>query len=525
MFLQGLKMKHVSDAWWDFVKKMKKNRIKFLLSYVLIGIFAPNIVLGQLSEQHLLSHIGKYPNYPIIVYGSGPQADLIKKGEYLAQAGDCIACHTKPGGLPFAGGLPIATPFGIIYSPNITSDKRFGIGNWTLAQFSKAMREGIAPDGSNYFPVFPYPYFNKLTDSDIAALKAYFEAIPPVPLANKPVDMPIPFRWRFMQYFWKLMFFDFNKGVYKPEPSQSEQWNRGAYLVQSLGHCGMCHTPLNPLGAPKEEYALTGGFGSGSYAPNISFSRFVNVSVSTIANVFVNDQLISGGNIVGPMSEVVHDSLEYLSKDDLIAIATYLKTVKSKLPPSTSQKITSKTGQKIYDKYCVGCHGTGAGGAPKMGDANDWAPKLQQGIPTLYKNAIQGIGNMPPRGTCATCSDGEIQAAVDYIINNSKTAQAPTAQASMNVSPPSEDLGKKVYDSVCATCHASGVQGAPITGDQKVWAPLIKKNIDVLIQHTIKGYNKMPARGACHNCSDTDLIAAVIYMVNRSQPSGNYKLW
>lgn len=524
MFFQGLMMKSFSDAWLNFVKKMKKNRIKFFLSSVLLILLVPKLSLAQISEQHLLSHIGKYPNYPIIVTGTGPQADLIKKGEYLAQAGDCIACHTKPGGLPFAGGLPIATPFGIIYSPNITSDKRYGIGNWTLAQFTKAMREGVAPDGSNYFPVFPYPYFNKLTDDDVAALKAYFDAIPPVPLANKPVDMPIPFRWRFMQFFWKFMFFDFHKGVYKQDPQQSPQWNRGAYLVQGLGHCGMCHTPLNPLGAPKEEYALTGGFGSGSYAPDISFSRFVNVSVAQIANVFMNNQLLSGGNIVGPMAEVIHDSLEYLNKDDLEAIATYLKSVKSKLPPTANTKITPKTGEKIYDKYCVGCHGIGAGGAPKMGEAGDWAPKIKQGLPTLYKNAILGIGNMPPKGTCATCTDPEIQAAVDYIVKNSQTSSS-TSKASTQTVHPNINQGKRIYDAICADCHANGKLGAPITGDKEVWAPLIKKNMDVLIAHTIKGYKNMPAKGGCINCKDTDLIAAVIYMVNQGQADADYNLW
>jgi cytochrome c5 len=473
-----------------------------------------------------LTHIGKYPNYPKINYGAGPQADLIKKGEYLAQAGDCIACHTKPGGLPFAGGLPIATPFGIIYSPNITSDTRYGIGNWSLAQFSKAMREGVAPDGSNYFPVFPYPFFNKLSNDDIAALKAYFDAVPPIPQANKPVDMPIPFRWRFLQFFWKVMFFDFNKGVFKPDPHQTPEWNRGAYLVQGLGHCGMCHTPLNPLGAPKEQYALTGGFGSGSYAPNISFSRFVNVSVSQIVNIFSNNQLLSGGKIVGPMSEVIHDSLEYLTNDDLAAIGTYLKTVKSKLPTTAATKITSKTGEKIYDKYCVGCHGSGAGGAPKMGDAGDWSPKIKQGLPILYQNAIQGIGNMPPKGTCATCSDAEIQAAVNYIVTSSQSrAPSSSQKTTSNLPQPTIVMGKKVYDQVCSICHQNGELGAPITGDQDQWAPIIKKNMDVLVAHTIKGYKGMPARGACYNCSDTDLIAAVIYMVNQSQSGGNYNLW
>lgn len=507
------------------VKKMKRKRIIKTIIPIIFGLSAFNVVFGQISDQHLMSHIGTYPNYPAINYGTGPKAELIKKGEYLAQAGDCIACHTKPGGLPFAGGLPIATPFGIIYSPNITSDKKYGIGNWTLAQFSKAMREGVAPDGSNYFPVFPYPYFNRLSNDDIVALKAYFDAIPPIPQANLPLDMPIPFRWRFLQFFWKLMYFDFRKGQFKPDATQSPQWNRGAYLVLGLGHCGMCHTPLNALGAPKERYALTGGFGSGSYAPNISFSRFVNVSVSEIVNVFTDNQLIGGGKIVGPMAEVIHDSLEYLSKEDLAAISVYLKSVKSELPPTASTKITSKTGQKIYDKYCAGCHGIGAGGAPKMGDAADWAPKIKQGLPSLYHNAIQGIGNMPARGTCATCTDGEIQAAVDYIVKNSQSDQKAGQKSASAQVQPNVQVGKIVYDKACAVCHNNGNTGAPKLGDQQVWAPLIKKNMDVLIVHTLKGYKAMPARGGCNTCSNVELISAVIYMVNQSQAGGNYNLW
>lgn len=502
-----------------------KKRIKKAIYFSAFALCIANVAFAQPTTEHLLSHIGKYPNYPVIHYGTGPQAELIKKGEYLAQAGDCIACHTKPGGLPYAGGLPINTPFGIIFSPNITSDKKYGIGNWTLKHFIKAMREGVSPDGSNYFPVFPYSYFNRMNDSDLAALKAYFDAVPPVPLPNKGVDMPPPFSWRFLQFFWKLMFFDFQKGAYKPDPNQSPQWNRGAYLVQGLGHCGMCHTPLNPLGAPREQYALTGGFGSGSYAPNISFSRLVNVSISEVVNVFLNNKLIQGGLIVGPMAEVVHDSLEYLSQEDLEAIATYLKGVRSQLPPAKESKITSKTGQKIYDRYCTGCHGIGAGGAPKMGEAADWAAKIKHGMPTLYKNAIIGIGSMPPRGTCATCSDAEIKAAVDYIIKNSSQITPTVTVKTTGIPKPTLQLGKKVYTEVCSICHAEGKLGAPKLGDKEIWSPIIKKNMDVLILHTIKGYKGMPPRGACYNCSDTDLISAVIYMVNQSQTNGNYTLW
>lgn len=508
------------------MKRTRKNRtltsiLSLFMVFAFIGFNYP--LQAQPTQEHLLSHIGKYPNYPNVIYGYGPQADLIKKGEYLAQAGDCIACHTKPGGLPFAGGLPINTPFGIIYSPNITSDKKYGIGNWTLQQFTKAMRDGVAPDGSNYFPVFPYPSFTKITDQDMAALKAYFDAVSPVPQPNQGVDMPWPFRWRLLQDFWKLMYF--HKGIFKNDPNESAEWNRGAYLVQGLGHCGMCHTPLNVLGAPQHKYSLTGGFASGSYAPNISFSRLVNISVSEVVNVFVNNKLLSGGAIVGPMAEVVHDSLEYLNKEDLAAIAVYLKSVKSQMPPLEHAKITSKTGRNIYDKYCTGCHGTGSGGAPKTGDATEWAPRLKLGMNNLYKNAINGIGNMPPRGGCGTCSDDEIKAAVDYILKETKATSATTANKPVTQQRSPLIVGKNVYGEVCSICHDQGKLGAPKLGDQQAWAPYLKKNMEVLILRTIHGYKGMPARGACYNCSDTDLIDAVIYMVNKSQSEANYDLW
>jgi cytochrome c5 len=160
-----------------------------------------------------------------------------------------------------------------------------------------------------------------------------------------------------------------------------------------------------------------------------------------------------------------------------------------------------------------------------MGDATDWAPKIKQGLPILYTNAIQGIGNMPPRGTCGTCTDGEIKAAVDYIVKNSQATQAEAIKPAVNLPQPTVSLGKKVYGQVCSICHANGQLGAPVVGDKKAWAPIIKKNMDVLVAHTIKGYKNMPARGACYQCSDTDLIAAVIYMVNQSQSQGNYDLW
>lgn len=474
---------------------------------------------------------GEYPSYPKINYGEGDQANLIKQGEYLVKAGDCIACHTNSAkGEVFAGGLPIHTPFGTIYSPNITPDKTTGIGNWTDAQFVRAMKHGIAPNGSFYFPVFPYPNFTKLSDQDVLAIRAYLNAIPAIQQQNRDPDMPIPFRWRFMQVFWRLLFFDFQQGEYKPDLRKSVEWNRGAYLVQGLGHCSLCHTPLNFLGAPKKKYYLTGGFVDGFYAPNITSANLANTPHQDIINVFLKDQLIGGGQVQGPMLEVNHNSLSHLQRADLDAIAGYLKTVKSKMPPKPKQssQISLATGKQVYDKFCVGCHGSGAGGAPKMGDKVAWSPRIKLGLNELYKNAIAGIGGMPPKGACATCSDTDVQSAVLYITSQSG-GKVPAGSA-MNVSaaPPSPTSlakGKEVYTKVCATCHQQGQLGAQKLGDKVAWAPLIDKGMDVLISNSIHGIKDMPPRGACYDCSDADIIAAVKYMVQESKAEGDYSLW
>ncbi|MGB6976430.1 MAG: c-type cytochrome [Gammaproteobacteria bacterium] len=473
-------------------------------------------------------HQGTYPEYPEINYGAGPKAELIEEGEYLVKAGDCIACHTAPDGKPFAGGLPLTTPFGAIYSTNITPDRETGIGTWTDQEFIRAMREGVAPDGSNFFPVFPYTYFNKMTDDDILAIRAYLDAIPAVHQANREPKMVWPFRWRFLQDFWKLLFFDFEKGRFKPNPTKSEEWNRGAYLVEGLGHCGMCHTPKNFLGAPKEKFALTGSFIEGFYAPNISAAICEPLSLQTIVNVFLADRLLKGGSVQGPMLEVNHDSLVYLDQEDLDAIASYLRTVKSKQPAKIkrSKKISLKVGEQIYNKYCVGCHTSGAGGAPKLGDQAAWEPLAKLGLNKLYENAIVGIGGMPPKGTCAECSTAEIQSAVDYIINQSVTGQiGRKPQAQPSLPQPTLATGKKIYDQVCSICHADGKLGAPKVGDQRVWEPLVKQNMDVLFHRALTGYRGMPPRGACYKCTDAEVIAAVKYMVQQSIPGADYKLW
>ncbi len=175
------------------------------------------------------------------------EEDNRRRGEYLVRAGNCFSCHTAVGGQPLAGGRAIATPFGTFYSPNITPDPETGIGRWTDAEFLKALREGARPDGANYFPVFPYPSFTRITDNDALAIKAYLFSLPPVRQDNRPHDVRFPFSWRFLQTGWKLLFF--TPGPFQPAPERSAAYNRGAYLVTALAHCGECHTPRNFLGA------------------------------------------------------------------------------------------------------------------------------------------------------------------------------------------------------------------------------------------------------------------------------------
>ncbi|EDP46378.1 c-type cytochrome [Rickettsiella grylli] len=464
--------------------------------------------------------------YPTVHY---PQDDTlrqqIQRGEYLTKAGDCIACHTDSPhhGKPFAGGLGIYTPFGSIYSPNITPDKETGIGTWSDKAFIRAMHKGIAPNGSYYFPVFPFASFTKVSTQDLLAIKAYLFSLSPVRRTNQPNEMMWPFHWRFLQLGWRVLFL--RTGYYKPDNQHSMLWNRGAYLVQGLGHCGMCHTPLNLLGAEKKKNYLTGGFIQGYYAPNISATGLKNASINEIRAVFKQNKMLKNAGVVaGPMAEVNSNSLKYLSTYDLNAIATYLKTVKSHVPRSAfNGPITTKTGRKVYESYCAVCHASGAAGAPELGNTAEWKKRLQQGKNILYARAIQGFNSMPPKGTCTGCSDDAIKAAVDYILLNDHrrtTVTIPLHEKGVRLK-----TGKQIYLHHCALCHDNGKLGAPLIGDKTRWRPIIAKNIDVLFAHTIQGYKKMPAKGGCKPCNNAELEASVKYMVEQSKITGNYSLW
>ncbi len=369
--------------------------------------------------------------YPILRPNSGYSSKQIKHGEYLVRMGDCLTCHTDTAnnGKAFAGGLKIDTKFGAIYTPNITPDQETGIGQWSDAQFVRAVREGIAPDGSYYYPVFPYNYFNKMSVQDVLDIKAYLDAVPAVRRHNHRQELHWPFNYRFLQWGWRLLYFDFNRGVFKESAKRSELWNRGAFIVEGPGHCALCHTKLNYFGVPISRYYLSGTFVEGYYAPNITSQGLKRLSKKAVADIFLHDKMPTRIKLSGPMKDVEHNSLRYLDYGDMLAIASYLKSIKSEEPPvekSPEKPFSLVDGKKLYQSNCIYCHGTEGTGAPQV-NRQVWDVLLNQRLDKLYEVAIRGDGNMPAKGGCDTCANGRVKAAVDYMIKLSKKIQHTTA--------------------------------------------------------------------------------------------------
>lgn len=511
-----------------------------LMSLLMVFLGLPVTNGFASTVKHAKSHIDAlyldnlYPKYPKTAPAVGIKQKLIKKGEYLAKLGDCIACHTnvKAAGKPYSGGLPIDTPFGRFYSPNITPDKETGIGSWTEEEFVKSMHEGKRKGGDNLFPVYPYLYFAKVSVQDARALYAYFMNIPAVKRENNALGFPFNMPGaRTSLIGWKMLFFGAKeRAQYQYDPHKSKEWNRGAYIVQGLGHCGMCHTPMNVFGAPKNEYFLTGTFIDGYWAPNISSQALRSSSRLEVADVFKNSVLLNNaGPVAGPMAEVNHNSLSHLSKSDRLAIATYLKTVVSHervgVQEASEAKPTLKRGKQVYKKACILCHQDSKMGAPKIGNGNGWSDRLkQQGFNTLYRHTINGYNQMPLRGACVSCSDNDLISAVDYMVQQSLTH---SQWAALRKGNPTKSIapGIEVYQENCSVCHADGKLGAPKVGDQQVWKPLLEKNLDVLMSNTINS-KAHPKNGGCKHCTATEVIAAIKYMATKSSGGkGNYSLW
>jgi mono/diheme cytochrome c family protein len=289
-------------------------------------------------------------------------------GLYMTRAADCMPCHTRPGGTPFAGGREVSTPYGVLVSPNITPDPSTGIGRWSEDQFFASMHDGIGRAGEYLYPVMPFPSYTKMTRADVLAVRRYLFSLKPVFSPRAPSAMKFPFDLRETLLAWRLLYF--RPGTLQPNPQRSAAWNRGAYLVEGAGHCGACHSPRNRLGATEAAASLSGGVVDQWLAPNISSDKLAGIgrlTVGAIVQFLGTGANASEGVAFGPMESVVHDSLQYLTAADLPAIAIYLKAGPDRPGPSlkataTQADITRGTG--VYLASCAPCHQDKGQGIP-----------------------------------------------------------------------------------------------------------------------------------------------------------------
>ncbi|PSW62247.1 gluconate 2-dehydrogenase [Photobacterium kishitanii] len=313
------------------------------------------------------------------VYAQAPltanMAQLIAQGKYLATAGDCDGCHTIASGQVYGGGRAFDTPFGTLYSTNISSDKQYGIGNYTYQQFVDAVRNGVAPIG-NLYPAMPYASYHRISDHDMQALYAYFMHTKPATQPNRENGIGFPFNIRMGLKLWNLVGFD--KATFKPTADKSPLWNRGKYLVQGLGHCGECHTPRNFMMATEQDHALEGAVVNYLNAPNITAKNLTQEkwTFHDLAQ-FLKTGQSPKGTAFDDMYVVEKHSLTQLNDHDITAITSYLldqaqpsSESQSKLTPLAVSPLDTKLpGYRIYMDKCSGCHGLSGQGLPNVAPA------------------------------------------------------------------------------------------------------------------------------------------------------------
>jgi mono/diheme cytochrome c family protein len=263
----------------------------------------------------------------ILALAFGASAQDAKRGEYVSKAAGCLGCHTeeKKDAVAYAGGRALKTPFGTFYGPNITPHREAGIGAWTEADFFRAMRDGRRPDGANLFPAFPYPSFTRMSDGDLKDLWAYLRLLPADAAPSRPHELGFFYRWRFLVTIWKWFFF--TPGPLVPDAAKSAVLNRGAYLVQALGHCGECHTPRNFLGAPKQSRFLAGAKLGETAVPNITPTRLKKLGDGELKDILRTATTSDGDVLAESMSEVVRNTTSQLTEQDLSALIAYLRSL------------------------------------------------------------------------------------------------------------------------------------------------------------------------------------------------------
>jgi len=386
-------------------------------------------------------------------------ASLIQKGEYLARAADCQACHSTEGGQPFAGGRPFVLPFGTMYSTNITPDKKTGIGEYTDAEFIRALHQGIGRDGTRFYPAMPYASYTYMTDDDALAIKAYLFSLQPVDAPRPTNTLSFPFNQRWLMSFWSA-FFNPDKR-FAPNTERSAEWNRGAYLAEAMAHCGECHTPRNLAFSLDNRKKFAGAKQAGWVAYNISSDKQSGIgewSPAEVAQYISKGHAQGRGTADGPMGEAVEYSLRYLTQSDISALASYVASVppivskdhpvvKSAAAPHDHNMGVAASidprGKEVYEGACVSCHGW-SGESPILPYANLTGaravndPTATNVVQIVLSGSGHGNGSfyMPDFGNAY--SDTEIAAVANYV--TARFGTEPSNLTAANVA----DLRKEV---------------------------------------------------------------------------------
>jgi mono/diheme cytochrome c family protein len=408
---------------------------------VLVAVVALFLIMGPgpmaFSKGRKVDLADYHAANPSGVPAALAQASLIKKGEYLAKAADCVVCHTAKGGEAYAGGFAFVLPFGTLYSTNITPDKATGIGNYTDAQFLAVVHRGVREDGANLYPAMPYTSYTYMTDADALAIKAYLFNLAPIDSPNKPNSLVFPFNQRWAIRVWSALF-NANKR-FKPDAEKSAEWNRGAYVAEALAHCGECHTPRNLAFALNNRKKFRGALTAGWRAFNISSNKESGVGAwhdEELIAYLVRGHAAGHGSAAGPMGEAVDESFSQLAPEDVHAIVAYVRSVPGSVssdlpatlapaaPDSHKEGLATaeSRGKQVYEGACVSCHGwSGASdiseyatltGARAVNDPH--GTNVAQIVLTgMQRSSPAGVVEMPGFG--AAYSDSDVAAVANYV--------------------------------------------------------------------------------------------------------------